>query len=265
MIDILDRVRNKSLHAKIVSAQEAAELIKPGMNVGTSGFTPSGYPKAVPLALAERMKEHPFKINLFTGASVGPELDEALCKVHGIDKRMPYQTNKAVRGAINSGEIAYSDLHLSESAQLVRYGFYGKLDVAIVEACAITEEGNIIPTTSMGNTASYVQQADMVIVEVNTTQPLELEGMHDVYVPLDPPHRLPIPIVKANDRIGTPYIPCTPEKIKCIVPCDITDKTRPFGEISEDDHKMSEFIIELYRVKLKKVICLKTSYHSNLV
>ena len=27
MIDILDRVRNKSLHAKIVSAQEAAELI----------------------------------------------------------------------------------------------------------------------------------------------------------------------------------------------------------------------------------------------
>lgn len=33
MIDILDRVRNKALHAKIVSAQEAAELIKPGMNV----------------------------------------------------------------------------------------------------------------------------------------------------------------------------------------------------------------------------------------
>ena len=134
MIDILDRVRNKELHAKIVTAEQAAELIKPGMNVGTSGFTPSGYPKAVSLALAERMKEHPFKINLFTGASVGPELDEALCKVHGIDKRMPYQTNKAVRNAINSGEIAYSDLHLSESAQLVRYGFYGKLDVAIVEA-----------------------------------------------------------------------------------------------------------------------------------
>ena len=88
MIDILDRVRNKALHAKIVSAQEAAELIKPGMNVGTSGFTPSGYPKAVPLALAERMKEHPFKINLYTGASVGPELDGALCEVNGIDKRI---------------------------------------------------------------------------------------------------------------------------------------------------------------------------------
>ncbi len=253
MIDILDRVRNKALQAKIVTAEEAAELIKPGMNVGTSGFTPSGYPKAVSLALAERMKEHPFKINLFTGASVGPELDAALCEVHGIDKRMPYQTNKMVRNAINSGEIAYTDLHLSESAQLVRYGFYGpKLDVAIVEACAITEEGHIIPTTSLGNTASYVQQADIVIVEVNTTQPLELEGMHDVYVPLDPPHRLPIPIVKANDRIGTPYIPCSPDKIKCIVPCDITDKTRPFGEISEDDHKMSGYILDLLQDEVKK-------------
>ena len=48
---------------------------------------------------------------------------------------LPYQTNKLLRNLINSGEISYSDLHLSESAQLLRYGFYGKLDVAIVEAC----------------------------------------------------------------------------------------------------------------------------------
>lgn len=252
MIDILDRVRNKELRAKIVSAQEAAAFIKPNMNIGTSGFTPSGYPKAVPLALAERMKEHPFKVNLFTGASVGPELDKALADVHGIDKRSPYQTSKAVRAAINSGEISYTDVHLSESAQKIRYGFYGHLDVAIVEACAITEEGNIIPTTSLGNTASFVQQADVVIVEVNTTQPLELEGMHDVYVPLDPPHRLPIPIVKANDRIGTPYVPCSPDKIKYIVPCDISDKTRPLGEIGEADHKMSQFILDLLHEEVKQ-------------
>ena len=103
--------------------QEAAELIKPGMNVGTSGFTPSGYPKAVPLALAERMKEHPFKINLYTGASVGPELDGALCEVNGIDKRMPYQTNKLLRNLINSGEISYSDLHLSESTLVITLWF----------------------------------------------------------------------------------------------------------------------------------------------
>jgi succinyl-CoA:acetate CoA-transferase len=252
MIDILNRVRNKELQAKIVTAEEAAAYIKPGMNVGTSGFTPSGYPKAVPLALAERMKKDPFKINLWTGASTGQELDGALAEAHGIAFRMPYQTNKTLRAEINAGEVDYCDLHLSESAQLARYGYLGgKIDVAIVEACAITEEGNIIPTTSMGNTASYVQSADVVIVEVNVTQPLELEGMHDIYVPLDPPHRLPIPLVKVNDRIGTPYIPCTPDKIKFIVPCDIKDHTRAFGEIDENSKKMSHYFVEFLQQEIK--------------
>lgn len=252
MIDILDRVRNKALQAKIVSAEEAAAFIKPNMNIGTSGFTPSGYPKAVSLALAKRMETEPFQINLWTGASVGKELDGALAKVGGIKKRMPYQTNKDLRNEINSGEVDYCDLHLSESAQLARYGFMGgKIDVAIVEACAITEDGNIIPTTSMGNTASFVATADVVIVEVNTTQPLELEGMHDVYVPKDPPNREPIPLVSPHDRIGTTYIPCNPDKIKYIVPCDIKDSTRPFGAIDENSHKMSEHVIEFFKSEIK--------------
>ncbi|SEJ33512.1 succinyl-CoA:acetate CoA-transferase [Propionispira arboris] len=253
MIDILDRVRNTALHAKIVSAEEAAAFIKPNMNVGTSGFTPAGYPKAVPLALAKRMEKEPFQINLWTGASVGKELDGALAKVHGIKRRMPYQTNKDLRAQINNGEVQYCDLHLSESAQLARYGYMGgKIDVAIVEACAITEDGNIIPTTSMGNAASYVQTADVVIVEVNTSQPIELEGMHDVYVPLDPPHRLPIPVVKPNDHIGTPYIPCGLDKIKYIVACDIKDDVRPFGEIDENSHKISQYIIDLFHKEVKE-------------
>ena len=198
------------------------------------------------------MKKDPFKINLWTGASTGQELDGALAEAHGIAFRMPYQTNKTLRAEINAGEVDYCDLHLSESAQLARYGYLGgKIDVAIVEACAITEEGNIIPTTSMGNTASYVQSADVVIVEVNVTQPLELEGMHDIYVPLDPPHRLPIPLVKVNDRIGTPYIPCTPDKIKFIVPCDIKDHTRAFGEIDENSKKMSHYFVEFLQQEIK--------------
>ena len=233
MIDITDRVRNKELRSKIVTAEEAAAFIKPGMSIGTSGFTPSGYPKAVPLALAERMKKEPFKINLWTGASVGPELDGALADVHGIAFRMPYQTDTSVRKGINSGEIDYCDLHLSASAQMARYGYMQKhkIDVAIIEAAAITEDGNLIPTTSLGNAASYVQTADVVIVEVNTSQPIELEGMHDVYVPLDPPYRLPIPVVRPDTRIGTPFIPCDPAKIKFIVATDIPDKTRPLAPV----------------------------------
>ena len=251
MIDISDRVRNKDLQAKIVTAEEVAAYIKPGMSIGMSGFTASSYPKAIPLALAERMKKEPFKINLWTGASTGPELDDTLAAVHGIKKRLPYQTDAILRGEINDGSVDYLDLHLSESAQLGRVGYLGKLDLAIVEAVAITEEGNIIPSTSLGNAASYVQQADIVIVEVNTTQPLELEGMHDVYVPLDPPNRLPIPIVQADDRVGTPFIPCTPDKIKFIVPCDIKDHTRDLAPIDENSKKMSQFTLEFLNAEIK--------------
>lgn len=252
MIDIRDRVRNQALQSKIVSAEEAAALIKPGMNIGTSGFTPAGYPKAVPLALAGRMKKDPFKINLWTGASVGKELDGALAEVEGIQKRLPYQTNDALRKLINCGKMQYTDLHLSHVAQMSRYGFLGgKVDVAIVEACAITEEGHIIPTTSLGNAASFVQSADIVIVEVNTTQPLELEGMHDVYVPLDPPHRLPVPIVKVDDRVGTPYIPCGPDKIAAIVPCDLPDAVRPLAAIDDDARAMSGHLIEFLNNEVK--------------
>ena len=42
-----------------ITAQEAAEHIKNGDNVGFSGFTASGTPKVVTEALAERaIKEH---------------------------------------------------------------------------------------------------------------------------------------------------------------------------------------------------------------
>ena len=81
MIDIRDRVRNQALQAKIVSAEEAAAFIKPDMNIGVSGFTPAGYPKAVPLALAKRMETEPFSVNLWTGASVGKELDLSLIHI----------------------------------------------------------------------------------------------------------------------------------------------------------------------------------------
>ncbi len=65
-------------------------------------------------------------------------------------RRFPYQTNKSSRDAINAGAIKYQDMHLSHVPQFVDYGFFGNIDVAIVEALAITENGGIIPTTSVG-------------------------------------------------------------------------------------------------------------------
>ena len=258
MIDITSRVRSEAARAKIKSAEEAAAIIEDGMNVGTSGFTPSGYPKAVPLALAERAKNEDIKINLWTGASVGPEIDGSLTEVGAIARRLPYQTNNVLRNAINAGEIAYTDMHLSHVAQIARYGFmYGcnDVDVAIVEACIILDCGDgkigIVPTTSMGNSSSFVKTAKQVIIEVNVSQPESLEGMHDSYVPLDPPNRQPIPITAPEDIIGTPYIEVELDRVAAIVGCDITDKTRPLGEIDEASVAMGKNLVEFLEKEVK--------------
>ena len=254
MIDIKSRVHCEAAMAKVTTAEAAAALIKDGMNIGVSGFTPSGYPKAVPLALAERAKTDPLKINLWTGASVGPEIDSVLTNAGVVARRLPYQTNNDLRKAINNGSVKYTDLHLSHVAQMARYGFmFGRhdVDIAIIEACIIKDLGNgqigIVPTTSMGNSSSWVQSAKQVIIEVNVTQPEALEGMHDSYVPLDPPNRLPIPLVKPEDRIGTTYIPCDLCKVAAIVPCDITDKVRSLGEIDDEAKAMGANLVAFFK------------------
>ena len=253
MIDIKDRICD-AVAGKVMSAEAATDFIHNGDNLGVSGFTPSGYPKAVPLALSERYKGTDFKVNVWTGASVGPEIDQAMVEAGIMDRRLPYQTNGTLRKAINEGKVKYADIHLSHMAQMVRYGFMANrkgVDVAIVEVCKINDLGDgkvgLIPTTSMGNSSSYVAGAKKVIVEVNTSQPVGLEGIHDSYVPLDPPYRKPIPIERPEDRIGTPYIPCELDKIVAVVPCDITDKVRPLGEIDEDAKHMGENFVAFFK------------------
>jgi len=49
---------------------------------------------------------------------------------------------------------------------------------------------------------------------VNSWQPIEMEGMHDIYDGTAlPPHRKPIQILEPSDRIGAPYLHCPLEKI----------------------------------------------------
>lgn len=113
------RLRTPCLFDKIVSADEAATLITDGMNVGVSGFTPSGYPKKTTLALAKAIKAgKKCHINIWSGASVGPEIEEALAEVGGISGRMPYYaaSNKTLSRQINTGSVTYIDQHLSHFA-----------------------------------------------------------------------------------------------------------------------------------------------------
>lgn len=213
----LDRIRLASLHDKVVSPEEAASHIRDGMIVGMSGFTRAGEAKAVPMALAERARQSPFKITLVTGASLGNDLDKQLTEAHVLARRIPFQSDPALRKAINAGEVMFVDQHLSETVEHLRTKQLGPIDVAVVEAVAITSDGAIIPTTSVGNSATFAILAEKVIVEINLSQPAELEGLHDIYIPTRRPFREPIPVVSPESRVGLPFIPIPPEKIAAIV------------------------------------------------
>ena len=231
-MELTGRLRCRALEDKVMSADEAALLIEDGMTVAVSGFTPAGCPKAVPLALAGQVRsgKRKVKLTLLSGASTGEELDSAWAKLGMIARRAPYMTSKALRAAVNGGaeeEIAYTDLHLGEFAQNARYGFYGRIDVALIEVAAVTEEGHIVPTTALGCSQTWIDLAERVIVEINLTQPAALEGFHDVYRMADPPRREPIPLTAVGERIGTPYLRCPAEKIAAVVVSECEEKPRP--------------------------------------
>ncbi len=245
-----ERIRSRAIAGKVMSADEAAELIPAQANIGMSGFTGSGYPKAVPAALARRIGDarergEGFTVSIWTGASTAPELDGTLAAVDGIDLRMPYQSDPVSRGKINAGVIDYLDLHLSHVAQMVWEGFFGHLDVALIEVAGVTEDGELVPSTSIGNNKTWIDQADKVILEVNSWQPAGLEGMHDVYYGTAlPPDRKPIQIVSPSDRIGVPYFHCPPEKVVAVVPTHAPDRNAPYKAPAEDSLSIAGHLMD---------------------
>lgn len=203
---------------KKITAAQAASLINHNDLVGFSGFTHAGCPKVVPLEIARRAEEehskgNPFQIGVFTGASTGDNIDGALSRAGAIKFRTPYQTNHDIRNAINAGSVDYFDLHLSTLAQDLRYGFYGNIDVAIIEASDVTSDGKIIPTSGVGISPTILHMARIVIVELNSWHPKELQGMHDLTDLQDPPHRAEIPLTRVQSRIGKEYLQTDPAKI----------------------------------------------------
>jgi len=230
--EIQNRIRHKGLRDRVVSAEAAASLIRDGMVLGMSGFTRAGEAKAVPMALAERAKREPLKVTLMTGASLGNDLDKTLAEAHVTARRIPFMSDPSLRRAINAGEVMYIDQHLSETVEQLRTGQLPGVDIAIIEAAAITENGGIVPTTSVGNSASFAILAKQVIVEINLNHSLQLEGLHDVYIPTYWPVRTPIPVVTPESRAGFPYIPIPPEKIAAIV---ISTKLDSASTVSEPD------------------------------
>jgi succinyl-CoA:acetate CoA-transferase len=257
-LSLADRIRNPELQSRIMSAEAAAALIPAGANVGMSGFTGAGYPKALPQALARRIEAlhaagDPFRISVWTGASTAPELDGALAKVDGIEMRLPFQSDPVCRQKINAGEMHFTDIHLSHVAQHAWFGFLGHLDIAVVEVTGILPDGRLIPSMAVGNNKTWLDLADKVILEVNTLQPTQLEGMHDIYYGTAlPPQRQPIPLVHPNDRIGEPTLHCDPAKIVAIVGTHQSDRNSGFAAPDDNSQRIAGHIIEFLQHEVKQ-------------
>ncbi len=244
---------------RFITAEEAASYIKNNDNVGFSGFTAAGSPKAVSkalakIAVAEHEQGRPFQIGVITGASTGDSLDGELARANAIRFRTPYQSNKDSRNALNSNRTHYVDYHLSQLAQDLRYGFFGKMNVAVIEACDITDDGEVIPTTGVGISPTICQLADIIIIELNKQQPKEMRGMHDIYQPLDPPYRREIPIYKPSDRIGVPYLKIDPKKVVGIVETDLPDEVGGFSPLDEVTMKIGENVANFLAGEIKRGI-----------
>ncbi|WP_108260013.1 acetyl-CoA hydrolase/transferase family protein [Mangrovicoccus ximenensis] len=244
------RIRNLDFQSKVMSAEDAARLISNGSTIGMSGFTGSGYPKAVPLALAARIEEehakgNPFRVKIWTGASTGPELDGALAKTDGIEFRLPYNSDPIARQKINAGQMEYFDMHLSQVAPMAWEGFLGKLDTAVIEISGITPAGELVPSSSVGNNKTWIDIADKIILEVNAWQSSMLDGMHDIYYGTAlPPHRKPIPLVNSDDRIGQPYFKVDPSKVVAVVVTDAPDRNAPFSAPDETAEAIAANILD---------------------
>jgi acetyl-CoA hydrolase len=216
-----------------LSADEAAALIQNGETVGFSGFTPAGAVKAVPRALAARARaEHtagrPFKIGVVTGASTGPSLDGELAQADAVLFRTPYQSDPHLRASINAGRTRFFDMHLSLLPQYVRYGFFGPLHWAVVEACDVRPNGEITLTTSVGASDTFCLAAKKILIEWNAAQPTALRGFHDIYEPTSPPRRREVPVYHCSDRIGTLTVQVDPSKIAGIIHTNLPDETGGF-------------------------------------
>ncbi|MGG1660407.1 acetyl-CoA hydrolase/transferase family protein [Brevibacillus sp. NRS-1366] len=249
-----ERLRDKRMADKIVTAEEAAGWIEDGMTIGLSGFTRAGDAKVVPLALAELAKKEnkPFGVNVYTGASLGSDVDAVMAEAGMIMKRLPFQADPLMRKKINDGSLMFVDQHLSHTAELIRAGVMAPIDYAIVEAVAITEDGMILPATSVGNSNIFVEYARHVIIELNLAQSTELEGIHDIYTPKKQGERGPIPLTSVEQRIGTAGIPVDVEKIRGIVVTNQLDSPSTIVEPDEETAQIAAHLIEFLRQEVKE-------------
>ncbi len=244
-MEIEKRIRRAELRSKISTAQEAARFFQDGMVVATSGNALCGYPRGIFGALAERMKSEPLQIDLLCTGPLGPEVEEALVEAKGIRRRIGTVGCKLLRQAVNQGGVGFLEGKSGKVTEYARRGYYGRIDAAVVEIAGINEKGEIIPSISVYDAPDWLELASSVILEVNLRRPLELEGVHDIYLPKPGQY---IPLNDPLGRIGSPYISLDEAKVRHVVFSELEDRestpARPNGDSGAIARNLIAFLQE---------------------
>lgn len=244
-----------AVYFRKISSDEAAEHIKNNDTIACSGFTAAGCVKKVTESLAKKAeREHNagkiFQVRVFSGASTTEHVDGVLSRAKAISYRTPYQSNKDTRVAINQGEIAYVDQHLSIYPQFINYGFLGDIDYAVVEVSDYTSDGNLTLTMSAGAVPTFCRKAKHIILEHNTFYSGKLQGLHDIYELENPPHRQAIPLLTPSDRIGTTTVNVDPKKIIGVVETCEEDHLAEFKEVNAIHEAIGQHVAQFFLQEL---------------
>ncbi|MFH2043293.1 MAG: acetyl-CoA hydrolase/transferase C-terminal domain-containing protein [Acidobacteriota bacterium] len=249
--EFLQRIRSKELREKVTSPREAARLIRDGMTLGIGVAPHSACPKTFFRALAEEFRGKG-KIRLLTGGPAPYEVDGLLAEAEIYERRLGQFSDGTLLKAANERKFPVVDTRTGVMPHHVRDGRYGKIDVAVIQAALIREDGGIVPTTTCLDAPSYTVLADKIIVEINPEVPAEIEGIHDIYIPEVAPRRRPIPLTHAGERIGVPYIPVDSGRIAAILCSEIPDTPPQSTSVDSVSQKIADHLVDFFEREVKR-------------
>ncbi|HEY5959135.1 MAG TPA: hypothetical protein VIV60_21405, partial [Polyangiaceae bacterium] len=142
----------------------------------------------------------------------------------------------------------HADLQLEADVPLGARGAFR----IIVEVTKIKEDGSLVFSSSCGANTAYFDVAEKYILEVNEWQDERLEGMHDIFgVTGKHGERTPIPVLRADDRVGSTTLKIDISKVAAVVVTNNPDRNAPFKAPEADHKRIAQHILDFLDGEVK--------------
>ncbi len=153
---------------KKVSAEEAVKVIKSGDRIHLSSVAVT--PWALIRAMVERGRNKEFNNVKIQHIHTEGDAPYAEAEFEGVFQLESFFVGANVRKATQAGYADYIPVFLSETQKLIRQG-YLKVNIAMVQVSQPDKHGYVSLGTSVDATLAAIQNADIVIAQVNKYVP----------------------------------------------------------------------------------------------